>query len=203
MPYDHIYAQLLPDLAKCDIVAHAKRLGLTPEDDGSVSADFLGRTYKITNQAADVSDGGDPVHINNRSLLIHYILSDGGIEPKNSFVPLSRLTGTIDGKFDRSDTFSCATLLRETGGKYDVFAAAAEELGGTFIEKSLGGYCWQFDVFPKMPIRLIFFEADEEFPAELKIQFDETAPYYMDFECLAFLSGSLIQTLLAIIEKNK
>jgi hypothetical protein len=200
--YDQIYTSLLPKLKNCDIVKQAERLNLRPEGDGAV-AEFLGRRYKITNSGVDVIDGGKPVHINNRSLLIYYILSEGGNEPKFSFVPVNRLTGMIDGRnVQDGGWFIGRDLLRESKGSYAAFAAAAQKMGGEYIGKLGGGECWQFIILPKIPVRLLFFEADQEFPAELQFQFDETAPYYMDFECLAFLSGSVLYELERIIKEQ-
>jgi len=199
--YEKIYQDLLPQLAQCDIVEQAKRLGLTPEGSDSARAEFLGRSYLITPQGVDAVDGKGAAPINNCSLLIHYLSAEGGIEPTFSFVPINRLTGVIAGRHLDDSWFIADALVRDIKGDYDVFAAAAEELGGTHIGPLLGGECWQFQVFPKMPVRLIFIEADEEFPAEMKVQFDETAPYYMDFESLAFLSGALIIALRDIVHK--
>ncbi|MCL1880287.1 MAG: DUF3786 domain-containing protein [Actinomycetia bacterium] len=200
--YEQIYIGLLPQLATCDIVGHAKNLGLNTNDDGSVSINFLTHRYLITNQGVEQVDGRDPVHINDRSLVIHYILSEGGIEPKLSFVPIGRLSGVMEGH-DDENWFICDALLRESKGKYDVFAAAAEAMGGTYEGKLMSGHSWQFLVFPKMPMRLLYFEPDEEFPAEVQVQYDETAPFYMDFECLAFLSTSLGRGLCEIIQQQK
>ncbi|MDR0309064.1 MAG: DUF3786 domain-containing protein [Coriobacteriales bacterium] len=205
--YDQIYTSLLPRLADCDIVAQARQLGLTPEGEDAARAEFLGRHYLITNQGVDTVDGGPQTNINNRSLLIYYILAKGGIEPKFSFVPVGRLTGmpsgTHDGKGEDEGWFICEALLRDIQGQYNLFVAAAEELNGEYIGILLGGHCWQFMVLPKIPMRMIFYEADEEFPAELQAQFDETAPYYMDFECLAFLSGSVMRELCSIARQQK
>lgn len=200
--YDRIYTDLLPQLAACDIAAQAAHLGLRADDDGSVPVAFLGRPYRITNHGVAVEDGA-PADVNNCSILIHYIISEGRIEPRHNFVPLDRLTGMIEGRNAQEGWFISNSLLRETESRYAPFAAAAAKLGGTHAGKVGGGECWQFDVLPKMPVQLIFFEADEEFPAELQFRFDETAPYYMGFECLAFLSGSVIHALSVLAKEQK
>ncbi|MDR0309063.1 MAG: DUF3786 domain-containing protein [Coriobacteriales bacterium] len=200
--YEKIYQALLPKLAEVDIIEQAKRLGLAPEGQASAKVDFLGRTYLYSTEGVDVIDGGEPAPINNRSLLIHYILAEGGIEPRFSFVPINRMTGTIEGQGESDEAFMGDYLIKETEGKHDVFAAAAEAMRGEYIGKHLGGHCWQFMVLPKMPMRMIFFEADEEFPADIQVLFDETAPYYMDFECSGFLSEGALRELLFQVQKQ-
>jgi hypothetical protein len=51
-------------------------------------------------------------------------------------------------------------------------------------------------VLPAITMRLVFIDADEEFPAEIQIMFDKIAPRYLEFECLAFLTGSVAKELL-------
>ncbi|MCL2882891.1 MAG: DUF3786 domain-containing protein [Coriobacteriia bacterium] len=201
--YEQIYADLLPRLLTCDITAQAERLGLQPTGADCATAEFLGRAYLITPQGVEVADGGGAAPINNRSLLIYYITAEGGIEPRQSYVPINRLTGIIEGRNNDDNWFIGEALMRDLDSRYDLFVAAAEDLGGRPAGRLLGGQCWDFLVLPKMPMRLVFIEADEEFAAELIVQFDETAPYYMDFECLAFLSGSLLRELGARAKKRK
>lgn len=200
--YERIYQSLLPRLAECDIVEQAKRLGFTPEGEDSARAVFLGRTFLITPQGVDAIDDDSPALINNRSLLIYYMLAEGGIEPRYAFLPIERMVGTIDGQGEEEELHMKNILLQESEGNYDIFAAAAEEMGGEYIGRLLGGECWQFMVLPKMPMRMVFFEADEEFPAELNILFDETAPYYLNFECSTFLAGGACRELTAIVQRQ-
>jgi hypothetical protein len=201
--YEKIYLSLLPKLSELDILGQAKRLGLTPDGTSGARVEFLGRSYLYTPEGVDVIDGLGPAPINNRTLLIHYILAEGGIQPRLSFIPLDRMTGTIDGHSESDEAYMGDHLLKETEGRHDIFAAAAEAMHGEYIGRQLGGHCWQFMVLPKMPMRIIFFEADEEFPAELQVLFDETAPYYMDFECSGFLSEGALRELLFIVQKQQ
>lgn len=198
--YEQIYFDLLPALAHCDIVGQAAHLGLKSDPDGSIPIVFLGRPYRITQQGVAVEDGA-PVHINNRSLIIHYILSQGRVSPRYSFVPIGRLAGIIEGRNAQEGWFVSKDLLEKTQGKYPLFQAAAKALGGSYEGKFGGGKCWRFHPFPRMPIQINFFAQDDEFPAEIQFLFDETAPYYMGFESLAFLSGSVLSALGDIVQR--
>ncbi len=201
--YEKIYSDLLPQLAACDLALQASHLGLDLDADGSIPLDFLGRPYRITNRHVIVEDGL-PVSINNRSIIIHYILSQGRVPPRYHFIPIGRISGMIDGRNAQDGWFINDYLLRATEGKYALFQTAAECLNGVYAGKFSGGECWQFHPFPLMPVQLNFFEDDGEFPAEIQFLFDETAPYYMGFESLAFLSGSVLHALgdCAIKQRN-
>jgi hypothetical protein len=46
-----------------------------------------------------------------------------------------------------------------------------------------------------------YFEADEEFPCDIKIYYDKTVSEYLDFEPLAVLNGCLVSALAAAAER--
>jgi len=48
---------------------------------------------------------------------------------------------------------------------------------------------------PKVPVLLLFDDADEEFPAQCKVLFERRAKNYLDPECLAIL-GMLLSDFL-------
>lgn len=194
--YEQIYRGLLPQLARCDFAESAGRLGLERLANGDVTVIFCGREYRINSAGVNPVDG-EPDDVNSRSVLAYYILSTGRGEPGNSYVPLSRTTGIPDGRKTHDKGILIAPLLREFGDDYGKFQFAAEQLGGVLDDPSPdGGHCWTFAVLPKIPLRLVFYEADEEFPADIQILFDRSAPRFLAFECLAFLTGCFCKSLI-------
>ncbi len=201
--YDRIYLDLLPRLAQCDLAESARRLGLEVRANGDVAANFCGREFRITHAGVDPTDGL-PVDVNYRSVLAHYILSRGRGEPAHSFLPLGRLTGMIDGQKTHAQGLFVRPLIREFGADYDKFEAAARKLGGTPERAPADrGQVWNFPALPKIPVRLVFYHADEEFPADIQLMFDRTAPRFMEFECLAFLSGCFTKGVTAGRRRGK
>lgn len=189
--YENIYLKLVPRLAACDFAESAERLGMEITREGHIQIPFLGRTYLVTKEGARPVDGG-PVDVNNLSVLLYYVLSGGCGQPKHSFVPLLRMTGVLEGQWGQSSDLMQSPLVREFGGDYGKFREAALHIGGTCVEESAGKHEWAFLLLPKIPAKVIFYEADEEFPAEVQILLDETAPRFLEFECLAFLSGCFV-----------
>ena len=192
--YNQIYLSLLPKLSKCDFREIAERLGFKYISSDKICIDFLGREYIITPDEVTAADG-EPTNVNFCNVLLYYVLSEGSGEPKHSFVPLPRLTGMIAGSHAITDKIMNTPLIREFGSELEKLKTAVSVLGGVYEGMARGSHSWSINVLPKIPVKLIFYEADEEFPADIQIMLDETAPRFMDFECLAFLCGCFVSAL--------
>jgi dienelactone hydrolase len=59
----------------------------------------------------------------------------------------------------------------------------------------------RFDALPKIPILLLFNDADDEFPAQCLLLFERRAEKYLDMECLAIL-GWLLAGYLCELSEN-
>ncbi len=53
----------------------------------------------------------------------------------------------------------------------------------------------RFNALPKVPVVLLFHDADEEFPAKATVLFQKNASSYLDMECLAMVGGILAHCL--------
>jgi hypothetical protein len=195
--YDSIYLGLIPKLSECGFQESADRLGLEYVE-GGVQVNFLKREYRITLDGVEPLDG-QPVNVNNRSVLLYYLLSKGAGDPENSYV-LFETIPRISGGLDLQDQMMSRPLERKFGNDYAKFAEAAVRLGGIEEDSQRGKHSWKFDVLPKIPLKLVFYEADDEFPANIQIMLDKTAPRFLEFECLAFMVGCLIRALIKTAE---
>jgi hypothetical protein len=53
----------------------------------------------------------------------------------------------------------------------------------------------QFDALPRVPVMLLFNDADDEFPAKSSVIFERRAEHYLDSECLAMVGRCLFNFL--------
>ena len=83
-------------------------------------------------------------------------------------------------------------LERYFGNDYVKFGEAAVKLGGIEEEPQVGKHLWRFDVLPKIPLKIVFYEADDEFPFDIQIMLDKTALQFLEFEWLAFMVGCFV-----------
>jgi hypothetical protein len=63
-----------------------------------------------------------------------------------------------------------------------------KELEGVEVRSKIkADYVCAFDLLPRVPIYICFWDADEEFPASCKLHVDSSAEAYIDIEYLAYL----------------
>ena len=191
--YESIYLGLIAKLSECDFHESTGRLGLKYID-GAVQVSFLKREYRITLDGVEPLDG-QPVNVNNRSVLLYYLLSKGQGDPENSFISFESIPRMISGLSVQSRLMN-TPLERYFGDEYVKFSEAAVKLGGIEEEPQVGKHLWRFDVLPKIPLKIVFYEADDEFPVEIQIMLDKTVLQFLEFECLAFLVGCFVRALI-------
>ena len=61
--------------------------------------------------------------------------------------------------------------------------------------------CMQFNALPKIPVLMLFNDADEEFPAQCAVLFERRAEEYLDMECLAMVGMLLFEYLKQAADK--
>ena len=189
--YESIYLGLLPRLAECDFEECAARLAMPRPLDGAITLRFLGRDYRISREGIAPLDN-KPGNVNNLSVIAYYALSQGAGDVGSEFAPMFTATGSHQVKVDN---LMADPLVREFGADVGSFERAATRVGGIRESSADGKYVWLFRALPKVPIRIVLYEEDEEFPAEAQILFERTAKRFMEFECLAFLAGCLASAL--------
>lgn len=186
--YELLYESLKPRLAGCDLENCAARAGLPAPLEGVIHLDFLGRPYRISRKGVEKGDGR-PDNINSRSLLIHYLLSEGEAELSGDFVTMAQLTGMVPSRNQHDNFFAKKVVSVFADGPRKLAEAAGLLKGRPEECPRPGEHHWFFQLLPKIPFKLFYYEADEEYPADIKYFFDRSAIKILEYECLAFLIG--------------
>lgn len=84
-------------------------------------------------------------------------------------------------------------LAKSFGQDEERFVLASRACGGFRVEG--GDTAFEFSVFPRLPVRLILWLADEEFPARAMFLFDQTANIHLKLDAL-WAVGKLIEKTL-------
>ena len=195
--YDSIYLRLITKLFRCDFQEAADRLGVEFID-GGIQVCFFKREYRITLDGVEPLDGL-PVNVNTRSVLLYYLLSKGQGEPEGSYVLFEAIPRMISGLSAQSRLMN-TPLERHFGNDYAKFSDAALWLGGSEEESRAGKHLWRFNILPKMPLKIVFYEADDEFPASIQIMLDKTALRFLEFESLAFTVGLFVRAMIKMAD---
>lgn len=91
-------------------------------------------------------------------------------------------------------SYSSDVLVRELNGEAEAFREAANRLGGTFLE--FGDVSASFRAFPRVRLAVVWWEGDEEFPANASVLFDSSGSHALPIDGFATLGRLLCQALL-------
>ncbi|MEL7563526.1 MAG: DUF3786 domain-containing protein [Dehalobacterium sp.] len=152
--------------------------------------DFLGRPIEVTYPEGLVVNRNtrEELGLIERILVLHYLTHAGGSPNLNRSISFKELPG--GSIYIEPFTNRCIRpLIHLFGNNLASFQKAAEKCGGTKREYGDMSYC--FYPFPRIPVTLVIWAADEEFPANANIVFDESAADYLHTEDYAFLCGML------------
>ena len=166
----------------------------TAFDDGQFTLTFLNFQVRISHPEGEVVEAvsGQPVGLIERILILHYMVHAGGSPLAKKDISFKELPGGsiyIDPFTNRCIRPLVALFGQDLPG----FQMAAEKCGGT--RQTYGHASYQFNALPCVPVTLVIWEGDEEFPASANILFDQTAGDYLPTEDFAFLCGLLVGML--------
>ncbi|MDZ4165908.1 MAG: DUF3786 domain-containing protein [Smithellaceae bacterium] len=128
-------------------------------------------------------------------LVLHYLLAQ-------SETPLTGKTITFretpSGEFYYGPFLkrAQAPLVKTFGHAPERFLDLAEKAGGQ--RSSLGAVAVTFRPFPRIPITLILWPGDEEFPPDGNILFDASIGDFLGGEDIALLAGMVVYRLMAL-----
>lgn len=199
--YEQTYDWVIKLLQQCDFNESSKRLNLKLVED-TIMINFLERTYLISKDSIDLAEEkivwtvkAEGYDYNLKSVLGYYVLSEADVEPENDFCAIGHFSHGIF----RDDGWVDTQFSKVFGNDYTKFCKVAEKLGMIFEgEKSSGQYIWRYSLLPKMPLKLIYYEGDDEYPTKLQVLYDKTAIKLYKFEPLAVLHHCFIGGLAAI-----
>jgi hypothetical protein len=190
--YEKVYQELIGRLAQVDWPAVGPRIGADVHDEG---LDFFIFDHPVRVDASGVRRAGDPGQATAmRIICCHYVLRGRGGPPVGQWAAYRdfRDAAPFAAAYHRLVDESLGRAFSGRGG--DLVRAAAD-LGGFAVDDVPGDVALGFTALPRVPLRLSFYEADEDFAAEARVLFDQGAEDFLDVECLA-VTGYLLARLL-------
>ena len=159
---------------------------------------FLDRVYHVCFpefEFEDEAESREAVAIQEQILILHYMLSPASAPLTENWISYREIPGA---SFYYSAFVKRAIdpLKKVFGQNIDGLLRAGETLGGKTIDTGDAGY--EFRLFPNIPVRIILWAADDEFPAEANIVFNENIRGSLSPEDIAWLAGMLVYRLIGL-----
>lgn len=197
---DYIQARQIAaeTLAQRSVEEVAAAAGVSRAEARALQVKFLNRSYRIAWPDCAFEDADSPekeVPIQEQVLILHYLLGVGAEKPSGRWIAYREIPGA-SFYFSAFVKRAVDPLKKVFGGNVAGFKKAAGKLGGADIGTGDAGF--EFAVFPKVPLRLILWEGDDEFGPEANILFDEAAGRIFSPEDAAWLAGMLVYRLMAL-----
>ena len=184
---------------------HSLRLKVKDKDLSALAGDLGGSFHNDTllinclGREFEISPGGEiqsqgPITPWISILLLHYLNTHGRAGLSGKWVSFSEL---------KSGMVKASSFLREAEDPIkDLFerdsaktAAAIEKLGAVRSDGFPTPKAWMLFLLPKVPVMILYWPQEDEFPAKVKILFDQTADHFLDVESLMFLLEGLVHNL--------
>ncbi len=87
-------------------------------------------------------------------------------------------------------------IAKNFANRLEGLVVASKGLGGSSPDMDLSyDLSTRFDPLPRVPMLMLFNDADNEFPAQCRLLFERRAQWYLDMECLAILGMFLSKYL--------
>jgi hypothetical protein len=198
--FEETYTNYLAQIAELDFEKIAAQLGAERVAD-EMMIPFFGIPHRIS--AAGISDpSGSRPNFSVCVVLFKYLLLCPGEDPvENDWVSFKdfRDSAPFAGSFVN---YTEAPMPKYFSGRLTQLEMACRKISGHLPAAQYSyDLCMQFEPLPKIPVLMLFNDADDEFPAQCAVLFERRAEKYLDMECLAMVGMQLFERLKRAAEK--
>jgi len=204
--YELAYRLACDELTRLsDIEGQCRRSGAGCYLEGSkrvITLEYLNEPYQINLPDVEISRPGDskPVPLRDKLLILHYF-----IRAKGS--PLSHRIITFKELAEGSNYFpafykrAIKPIIDSFGRQPRHLLGIARELGG--LKSDYGDLAVTINAFSRVPITLVLWPGDNEFPPEGSILFDSSISDYLATEDITVLCQTITSRLIGSLEQTR
>lgn len=147
--------------------------------------------------------GPDPaveLSLQEQVLILHYLLKAPGAPLAGEWITFREIPS---GEFYYSAFVKRAKepLLKTFGNRPQLLKDLGLQRGG--VQREEGDVCICFQAFPKIPVCLILWAGDDEFPPDGNVLFDASIARYLIAEDVAVLAGMVVYPLIGMAYKKR
>ena len=192
--FEKTYQEYLKQITTIDVRSIQEKLGVQLEGNGIIIPLF-GKPTRVSARGI-LDQSGQRPSFDICVIVCKYLLLCPANIPKETewtayrdFKDAGPLTAYFAHDVERSIAARFSGRLRE-------LETASRALGGYRPEMKFShDVSMRFEVLPRVPLLMLYNDADEEFPAQCSVLFERRAERYLDAECLAMV-GRLLSTKL-------
>ena len=192
--FEETYANYLSQIGGLDFKQIADRLGAEMVGEELIIP-FFGKPIRISAAGISEPSGGRP-NFSVCVVLFKYLLMCPDHDPaENDWVSFKDFkdSAPFAGAFFN---YTEVPLAKYFSGRLKDLDAACRRIQGHPPAATFSyDLCIQFTALPKIPLLMLFNDADEEFPARCAVLFERRAEKYLDMECLAMVGMLLFEYL--------
>jgi len=189
---DNIEQQCLNSGASCEVIDSTKVIIL----------EYLHQLYQITlpDMGVSLKDKGEEVRIREKILILHYFTQAKGTKLSNKIITYKELPSATN--YVRTFTQRAIKPLVDNFGKEpDRLLDVAKALGGR--KADYGDVAVTINAFSRVPIILVLWRGDAEFPPNGNILFDSTISDYLTLDDINVLCETMAWRLARLKGKSK
>ena len=168
-----------------------------------ISLPFLNRRTAVTwgDFRMSFEQKGEEVPIQQQILLLHYLQgawASEGVVSSGEWISFQEVP---DGRFyiDAFQRRAKVPLIQAFGSKPEQLPTAASEIYNA-LPFDRGDFSAVVQVLPLVPVALVLWKGDEEFPPEGNILFDRTICRLLSAEDIAWLAGMVVYPLIGNVK---
>ncbi|MBI4296757.1 MAG: DUF3786 domain-containing protein [Chloroflexi bacterium] len=205
--YDQSYGLALKiafeTLATIDIESQCQRAGAAYRVGDSqkvITLDYLNRQFEII-PPDQVREKGSPeeVPLRDKILIMHYFLQAKGTPLTSKPINFKELKEGAS-YFPTFSKRAILPLVDYFGKESPRLLEVAKQLGGE--KADYGDAAVTIKAFPRVPITLVVWRGDEEFPPEANILFDSTISDYLPTEDIIVLCQTISWKLVSLLPQE-
>jgi hypothetical protein len=167
-----------------------------------ITVEYLNQSYQITLPDVQVSlmNSEAEVPLKDKILILHYLTQATGVTITNKFIAFPELPEGAN-YFPTFSKRSIEPLINYFGIEPRRLLEAAERLGGHKVD--YGDVAVTINVFSRVPITIVLWQGDEEFPPRSNILFDASIPGYLSTYDITVLCETITWKVVRFLREGK
>ena len=160
----------------------------------------LGMLYEVDAQKRGISPYvkapgliiDSPISVELALAILFYLMKSRDIPISGKWISEKELQGGVTF-FRGPHAFPTPEIARECGKDLETLHRAAKQIGGEPVD--MGDVAYRFRAAPRVPMAVVFWKGDEEFPPECKLLMDSTIQDHLPLDVIFGLAIEIARRL--------